>query len=102
MNFLDSIGLIPMFPLFGALVMRLLGRKLDPQTADAHHHAPKSKFLISLLCPGTVLVSFLFSAGAVWQLVDRPAHTHQIIQFTWLAGLPLHTRSEEHTSELQP
>ena len=97
MNFLDSIGLIPLFPLFGALVMLLVGRKLDPQTADAHHHAPKSKFLISLLCPGTVLLSFLFSAGAVWQLVDLPArghlpaHTHQIIQFTWLAGLPFHT-----------
>jgi len=91
MNFLDSIGLIPMFPLFGALVMLLAGRKLDPQTPDAQHHAPKSKFLISLLCPGTVLLSFLFSAGAVWQLVDRPAHTHQIIQFTWLAGLRFHT-----------
>jgi len=91
MNFLDSIGLIPLFPLFGALVMLLVGRKLDPQTDDARHHAPKSKFLISLLCPGTVLLSFLLSAGAVWQLVDRPAHTHQLIQFTWLAGLPFHT-----------
>ena len=88
MNFLDSVWLIPLFPLFGALVMLLIGRKLDPQ---GQHHAPKSKFLISILCPGTVLVSFLFSLGAVWQLVDRPARTHQIIQFTWLAGLPFHT-----------
>ena len=91
MNFLDSVWLIPLFPLFGALVMLLLGRKLDPQTDDARHHAPKPKFLISILCPGTVLVSFLFSLGAVWQLVDRPERTHQIVQFTWLAGLPFHT-----------
>ena len=91
MNFLDSVWLIPLFPLFGALVMLLLGRKLDPQTNDARHHAPKSKFLISILCPGTVLVSFLLSLGAVWQLVDRPERTHQIVQFTWLAGLPFHT-----------
>jgi hypothetical protein len=31
MNFLDQIWLIPLFPLFGALVMLLFGSKLDPQ-----------------------------------------------------------------------
>jgi len=31
MNFLDSVWLIPLFPLFGALAMLLVGRKLDPQ-----------------------------------------------------------------------
>ena len=31
MNFLDSIWLIPLFPLFGAVAMLLLGRKFDPQ-----------------------------------------------------------------------
>ena len=88
MNFLDSVWLIPLFPLFGALAMLLVGRKLDPQ---GRHHSAKSKVVVSILCPGTVLVSFLFSLGAVWQLVDRPERTHQIIQFTWLAGLPFHT-----------
>ena len=31
MNFLDNIWLIPLFPLFGAALMLLFGRKLDPQ-----------------------------------------------------------------------
>jgi NADH-quinone oxidoreductase subunit L len=87
-NFLDAVWLIPLFPLAGALVMLLAGRKLDPQ---GRHDAPRSKALVSLLCPGTVLVSFLFSLGAVWQLAGRPARTHQVVLYTWLAGLPFHT-----------
>jgi hypothetical protein len=74
MNFLNSIWLIPLLPLFGALVMLLIGRKLDPQApsevaiapgvAEAphqagHYHSAKSKILISILCPGMVLASFL-------------------------------------------
>jgi NADH-quinone oxidoreductase subunit L len=88
MNLLDSIWLIPLFPLFGALAMLLIGRKLDPQ---GRHEAPKSKALISILCPGTVLASFLLSLGAVWQLAGLPERTHQIIQFTWLTGMPFTT-----------
>ncbi len=108
MTFLNSIWLIPLFPLFGALVMLLIGRKLDPQApsevavapdvgqavppAHGHqHHSPWTKALISILCPGMVLVSFVLSLGAVWQLLDRPERTHLLIQFTWLAGLPFHT-----------
>ena len=105
MNFLDSIWLIPLFPLFGALVMLLIGKKLDPQgpsevavapelglaPAHGHHHSAKSKALISILCPGMVLVSFLLSLGAVWQLAGTPGRAHQLIQFTWLSGLPFHT-----------
>ncbi|MGE5647585.1 MAG: NADH-quinone oxidoreductase subunit L [Acidobacteriota bacterium] len=108
MNFLDSIWLIPLFPLAGALAMLLIGRKLDPQAPSevavapgvaetphhaGPHHSAASKALISILCPGMVLISFLLSAGAVWQLIDRPQHTHQLIQFTWLSGLPFHTAS---------
>ena len=106
MNFLDSIWLIPLFPLFGALAMLLIGKKLDPQAPSevaiapgvaelprhaVHHRTAKSKALISILCPGMVLISFLLSAGAVWQLIGQPGRTHQIIQFTWLTGLPFHT-----------
>jgi NADH-quinone oxidoreductase subunit L len=134
MNFLDLIWLIPLFPLFGALVMLLFGSKLDPQpdsevamapglehTHDEHaehdhghdhdhdhghnhahghthehavghdhHHGSPWKVLVSLLCPGTVLLSFIFSAGAVMQLASLPERAHQVIQFTWLAGLPFH------------
>jgi len=41
--------------------MLLFGRKLP-------------KAFISLFCPGTVLVSFLVSVGAVWQLAALPEH----------------------------
>jgi NADH-quinone oxidoreductase subunit L len=106
MSFLDSIWLIPLFPLFGAAVMLLLGRKLDPQgpsevavaegvaeePAHLAHPAPsKWKAAISLLCPGTVLLSFLFSAGATLELIGKTERVHQVIQFTWLAGLPFTT-----------
>jgi NADH-quinone oxidoreductase subunit L len=124
MNFLDYIWLIPLFPLFGAALMLLFGRKLDPQppsevaivpglehTHDeqdhhhghthehAHQHATGHehghghgalRLLVSLLCPATVLLSFIFSAGAVMELSRTPERMHQVIQFTWLAGLPFH------------
>ena len=132
MNFLDQIWLIPLFPLVGAVVMLLLGKRLDPQPAsevaiapglehthddehghghahdhshaheahphDAHmhdhghehHHGATLRGLVSLFCPGMVLLSFLFSAGAVAQLSQTAERMHQVIQFTWLAGLPFH------------
>ncbi|HWR52552.1 MAG TPA: NADH-quinone oxidoreductase subunit L [Bryobacteraceae bacterium] len=125
MDFLNSIWLIPLFPLLGAVVMLLLGKKLDPQAPSDvavaegvprnavvehhaghqhlqepdthhvagghHHHGSPSKFLISLLCPGMVLLSFIFSLGAVIQLAAKPEKVHQLIQFTWMAGLPFVT-----------
>jgi NADH-quinone oxidoreductase subunit L len=141
-NFLDQIWLIPLFPLFGALLMLLIGKKLDPQPVsdvavapgvepifehghdhgtgagehhhhhghdDAHdhghdhahghdhshdhdhgHHSPL-KFLVKLICPGMVLLSFIFAAGAVWQLTEKTPRVHELIQFTWIAGMPFHT-----------
>ena len=120
MNFLDLIWLIPLFPLCGALLMLLFGKLLDPQpvsdvavapgvehTHDEHdhhhdhghshdhghhhhHHGSPLKVLVSLICPGMVLISLLLSVGAVWQLSQKPERVHQLIQFTWLAGLPFH------------
>ena len=107
MNFLELIWLIPLFPLLGAVTMLLVGRKLDPQAASevavapgvepvaagsghGHGHGGGAKFLISLFCPGMVLLSFLLSAAAVFQLSSLPEKTHQVIQFTWLAGQPFH------------
>jgi NADH-quinone oxidoreductase subunit L len=124
-NFLDQIWLIPLFPLFGAALMLLLGKKLDPQPVselavvpgvepvyehghghsphlgehapshDAHGHGghhPQSplKKLIDFICPGMVLLSFLFSAGAVWQLSQQTQRVQEIVKFTWVAGLPFH------------
>src|SRR5262245_10454567 len=130
MNFLDSIWLIPLFPLGGAALMLLFGMMFDPQRPsdvacaagvepvdehghghghshshghahshdhehdhshdhghdhDHHHHASPLKKLVSLICPGAVLLSFIFSAGAVMELASKPEKTHQVIKFTWLA-----------------
>jgi hypothetical protein len=69
-NFLDAIWLIPLFPALGAALMLVFGRRLDPQPGaggqgpGAGHGAP-SKVIVSLLCPGIVLLSFLLSCGAV-------------------------------------
>jgi len=80
MNFLEQIGLIPLFPLASAAVMLLLGRRLP-------------KAVINLLCVGSVGVSFLFSAGAVWQLLQRSAEDRvvQKVLFTWIPAMPFHT-----------
>jgi NADH-quinone oxidoreductase subunit L len=120
-NFLNLIWMIPLFPLLGAILMLLAGRKLDPQSASdvavakgvepvyehghghaeerhhdahghehgGHHHSPL-KAIISFICPGLVFLSFLLSAAAVWQLAHKAERVQQIIQFTWIAGLPFH------------
>jgi NADH-quinone oxidoreductase subunit L len=73
-NFLDLIWLIPLVPLAGAAIMLFLGRLF-----------PKS--VISILCPGTVLISFLISAGAVLQLTGTPGKAHEVVQFLWLPAV---------------
>ncbi len=73
-NFLDLIWLIPLVPLAGAVLMLFFGRLLP-------------KAVISLLCPGTVFISLLLSAGAVWQLTGTPEKTHELIQFLWLPAV---------------
>jgi len=91
MNFLDLIWLIPLFPLAGAVTMLLIGRRLDPQhPGGGHHHAPPSRTVVSVLCPGTVLLSLLLSIAATIQLAALPERVHQVVQFTWLAGMPFH------------
>jgi NADH-quinone oxidoreductase subunit L len=39
-----------------------------------------------------ILISFILSAGAVWQLehLGVEERSHQIVQFTWIAGMPFH------------
>ncbi len=88
MNFVNLIWLIPLFPLFGAAAMLLAGKKLDPQ--GHHHGSGTGKALISLLCPGMVLASFLLSAAAVIELAGLPVKVHQVILHTWVGGLPFH------------
>ena len=111
-NFLDLIWLIPLFPAAGAVLMLLLGRRLDPQppseaalapgvaagsgehpNAGAHgaHPAAPWRFLISLLGPGTVFVSLILSLGAVIQLAGLPERVHEVIKYTWIPAFPFHT-----------
>ncbi len=54
-----SFFLIPAPPLFGALVMLLLGRKLNDR-------------VISILCCATVLASFVLAVGAFLPLLHNP------------------------------
>jgi len=74
MNFLDLIWLIPILPLCGAAIMLLFGRQL-------------SKTVVSIICPGAVLGSFLLSLGAVIQLAGLKERTHQVVLFEWLPQL---------------
>ena len=62
----------------------------DAHDSHGHHHASPLKFLIKLICPGMILISFIFSMGAVWQLSEKTQRVHELIQFTWIAGLPFH------------
>ncbi|HYL10941.1 MAG TPA: NADH-quinone oxidoreductase subunit L [Candidatus Acidoferrales bacterium] len=78
--FLDHIWLIPLFPLAGAALMILLGRRL-PNSA------------VSAVCVGSVFVSLFYAAGAVWQLValDPEHRVFQKILFQWVPAGPMHT-----------
>jgi len=60
---------------------------------DGHghgHHSSPLKKLVNIICPGMVLLSFIFSVGAVWQLAQLTQRIHEVRQFTWIAGLPFH------------
>jgi len=37
-----------------------------------------------------ILLSFIFAAGAVYQLSQQTHRVHEVIQFQWIAGLPFH------------
>ncbi|MBI3694498.1 MAG: NADH-quinone oxidoreductase subunit L, partial [Acidobacteria bacterium] len=89
--FLQNIWLIPLFPMFGAVMMLLFGRLLDPQNAHGqgeHHAEAPGRLLIKLLCPGMVGVAFLFSLKAVLDLAAlAPAQRSvEVIVFRWLTG----------------
>jgi NADH-quinone oxidoreductase subunit L len=88
--FLDHLWLIPVFPLCGAALMLLLGRKIDPQSQASGNHARPGHALVNLICPGMALAAFVFAAGAVWQLARQLPKSHETIAFTWIAGMPFH------------
>jgi NADH-quinone oxidoreductase subunit L len=76
--FLEHLWLIPLFPLVTAALMLFVGKRL-PKTA------------VSVLCVGSVGLSFVYAAGAVMQLlVAEPEHrAAQQILFEWLTPGPM-------------
>ncbi len=79
-TFLSFLWLIPLFPLATAALMLLLGRRI-----------PKPG--VSLLCVGSVGVSFVCALGAVRELLaaDRDHRVFQQILFEWLTPGPMQT-----------
>src|SRR5213082_3177930 len=71
--FLDHLWLIPLFPLATAALMLFFGRRLP-------------KIGVSMLCVGSVGLSFIYAVGAVLQLLaTEPEHrVAQQILFEWL------------------
>src|SRR3989441_2157992 len=80
--FLDHLWLIPLFPLATAALMLFFGKRL-PNTA------------VSVLCVGSVGLSFIHAAGAVIQLLaaDPEHRVAQQIMFEWLTPGPMQTTS---------
>ena len=82
--FLEYIWLIPLFPLASAALMLLIGRRLKNSA-------------VSVLCVGSVLLSFVFALGAVLQLLGAdPEHrVFQKILFEWVPAGPMYTSAGE-------
>src|SRR5215510_7971429 len=80
MNFLDLIWLIPLFPAVGFVINGLFGKRL-PKTA------------IGVIAAGAVLISFIFAAGAVTQLLQLPSEqrSHTVKLYEWINAGPAHT-----------
>jgi len=76
--FLDHLWLIPLFPLATAALMLFLGRGI-----------PKAG--VSVLCVGSVGLSFIYAVGAVFQLLAaEPEHrVFQRVLFEWLTPGPM-------------
>src|SRR6266705_1622968 len=77
MRFLEHIWLIPLLPAFGAAMMFFFGRKLQ-------------KSAVSTVCVGVVVLSFIWSCGAVRQYTDYahdvPGKPFEKIIYTWLGS----------------
>jgi len=80
--FLAHIWLIPLFPLAGAAVMFLAGRRLS-------HGA------VSIVGVGSVFVAMIYAFGAIAQLIGRPAaqRVAEIVLFDWVPAGAMHTFS---------
>jgi NADH-quinone oxidoreductase subunit L len=80
--FLASIWLIPLFPLAGAAMMLLAGRRLSNKA-------------VNLVGVGSVGLAMVFAFGAIVQLIARaPAQrVVEIVLFDWIPAGAMHTMS---------
>src|SRR6202166_3660272 len=80
--FLAHIWLIPLFPLAGAALMLLFGRRLPNGGVNA-------------VCVGSVFLSMFYAFGAIIQLLARPANQRvfEIVLFDWVPAGAMHTFS---------
>jgi NADH-quinone oxidoreductase subunit L len=84
MNFLNLIWLIPLFPAAGFVINGLLGKRMH-------------KSVVGIIASGAVLLSFIISAGAVFQLIQmEPEHRSFTLKlYEWIALGPAHIKSGE-------
>src|SRR3989442_2261748 len=80
MNFLDLIWLIPLFPAAGFVINGLFGKRM-------------SRTIVGVIACGLVFISFIFSAGAVFQLLqlDPAQRSHTVKLYEWINAGPAHT-----------
>ncbi len=80
MNFLDLIWLIPLFPAAGFVINGLFGKRMP-------------KTMVGVIACGLVFISFIFSAGAVYQLLqlDSAHRSHTVRLYEWINAGPAHT-----------
>src|SRR5688572_15132763 len=73
MNFLDLIWIIPLFPAAGFVINGLFGKRL-------------SKAVVGGIACSTVLFSFIFSVGAVVQLLglEEGERNHAVKVYEWI------------------
>jgi len=78
--FLAHIWLIPLFPLLGAALMLLIGRRL-----------PNSG--VNVICVGSVFLAMIYAFGAVIQLIMRPVaqRVAEVVLFDWVPAGAMHT-----------
>src|SRR5215471_7946308 len=82
MNFLDLIWAIPLFPAAGFAINGIFGKRLP-------------KYGVATIAAGAVLISFIFAAGAVYQLGQLPVdqRSHNVVLYHWIDGGPAHSKS---------
>jgi NADH-quinone oxidoreductase subunit L len=80
--FLAHVWMIPLFPLAGAALMLLIGRKL-PNAG------------VNVICVGSVFLAMCYAFGAIWQLIARPVSERVVSYnlFDWVPAGIMHTNS---------